>query len=278
MNREAQSVVVVLLGGLLLSVTASGRFTSYVKPGFEPLLWIAGVVLVLVGLLSLILMVRDDRRRALAGEHGDEHLHEPGHEGHDHDRSKSPWLILAPVIVLLVMAPPALGADSLARNSGSQAVAGLEPVDTSNSRNDGSGFAASAGAVGRDADGRPIMQFDPLAEGAPEVTFKEFILRALYDPEESVVTTPVTVTGFVGPPGESYDGGWTLARMSVACCAADASAIRLHVEGDAPGAPDTWVRAVVTAVPGTANRENEYVPTVTISEWTLVDQPADPYE
>ena len=42
MNKETQSIVVTLLGGLLVSITLSGRFTSYVRPGFAPLLLIGG--------------------------------------------------------------------------------------------------------------------------------------------------------------------------------------------------------------------------------------------
>ena len=53
MNTETQSIVVALLGGLLVSITLSGRFTSYVKPGFAPLLLIGGGILVAVGVGSL---------------------------------------------------------------------------------------------------------------------------------------------------------------------------------------------------------------------------------
>ena len=60
MNQETQSIVVALLGGLLLSITLSGRFTSYVRPGFKPLLLIGGGILVIVGVASLILAIRAD--------------------------------------------------------------------------------------------------------------------------------------------------------------------------------------------------------------------------
>ena len=63
MNKETQSIVVALLGGLLLSITLSGRFTSYVRPGFKPLLLIGGGILVAVGVLSLILAIMADVRR-----------------------------------------------------------------------------------------------------------------------------------------------------------------------------------------------------------------------
>jgi len=70
MNTETQSIVVALLGGLLVSITLSGRFTSYVKPGFAPLLLIGGGILVAVGVGSLILAItadgKADRTRKLA--------------------------------------------------------------------------------------------------------------------------------------------------------------------------------------------------------------------
>ena len=48
--------------------------------------------------------------------------------GHDHATSKAPWLILLPVLVLLLVAPPALGADAVARNASSQGLAGYDVV------------------------------------------------------------------------------------------------------------------------------------------------------
>ena len=76
MNKETQSIVVALLGGLLLSITLSGRFTSYVRPGFKPLLLIGGGILVAVGVLSLVLAimadVKADRARKQARSWRDE--------------------------------------------------------------------------------------------------------------------------------------------------------------------------------------------------------------
>ena len=62
-NKETQSIVVAWLGGLLISITLSHRFTSYVRPGFAPLLLIGGGILVLVGVVSLVLASCADARK-----------------------------------------------------------------------------------------------------------------------------------------------------------------------------------------------------------------------
>ena len=71
MNKETQSVLVGLLGGLLIGITVSGRFTSYVKPGFGPLLLTAGIILVVVAALSLVQVIRSGLRPVPCGRSGD---------------------------------------------------------------------------------------------------------------------------------------------------------------------------------------------------------------
>lgn len=304
MNKETQAIVVSLLGGLLLSITLSGRFTSYVRPGFKPLLLIGGGILLVVGVLTLILALRADikadraGKRALAAaggpsspaiahSHGADDATADSH-GHDHANSRAPWLILLPVLVLLLVAPPALGADAVARNASSQALAGqvaLAPVAPDPTSKDGAGgvsggykFNDGSGSA-TDASGSRRTEHFPALQGTdPSLTIKEFVLRALYDADNSVQGVPVTVTGFVAPPGAGYTDGYTIARMVISCCAADANPMQLHIAGDAPFPSDTWVNAVVTVVPNTATMDNGYVPIVTLTSATPVDQPDDPYE
>jgi uncharacterized repeat protein (TIGR03943 family) len=122
------------------------------------------------------------------------------------------------------------------------------------------------------------MHFPALEGTNPSVTIKDFVLRALYDADNSVQDTPVTVTGFIAPAGEGYTDGYTIARMVISCCAADANPMQLHVAGDPPFPDNTWVDAVVTVVADTATLDNGYVPTVTLTTATTVGQPDDPYE
>jgi uncharacterized repeat protein (TIGR03943 family) len=294
MNKETQSIVVALLGGLLLSITLSGRFTSYVRPGFKPLLLIGGGILVIVGVASLILAIRADMaaersRKAAAAAGGpavgpgtDDEVPAGAH-GHDHATSKAPWLILLPVLVLLLVAPPALGADAVARNASSQGLAGYDVVaqEPAAGSKDGAGgykFNDGSGSATDSKGSRRTMHFPALVGTDPSITIKEFVLRALYDADNSVQDTAVTVTGFIAPAGDGYSGGYTVARMVISCCAADANPMQLHIAGDAPLPSNTWVNAVVTVVPDTANLDNGYVPTVTLTSMTTTNQPDDPYE
>ena len=294
MNRAAQSMIAMVLGGALLGVTLTGRFTSYVRPGLGPLLLIAGAVLVLVGLLSLVEVAVQARRAHQAAAASSDDAH-----GHDHGRSRAPWLILAPIFVLLLVAPPALGAEAVTHNAGSQAVNGIDGVQKAVSDagygagsptttpdksgagggyafNDGSGSGEGAAAF---AQKRPTRSFPALPSGKdPQIALYDFIQRALYDADSSVVNTPVTVTAFVAPAGDGFSGGYTLARLKVSCCAADATPLQVHVDGSVPLPVNTWVTAVVTAQDGSASAENDYVPTVNVTTLTTMDQPSDPYE
>ncbi len=316
MNKTTQSVLIALLGGLMISITVSGRYTSYVKPSYGPLLIISGIILILVGVLSIIVGIRSDLLADRAREtelvaaggapgasaaHGqEEHPQHEGHRegggeddahGHSHDRSRAPWLIMAPILVLLLLAPPALGADAVARNAGSQALIGLNgvaPVSGAGADvgaggsaggyapNDGSGHGMGTKAFAKQ---RPTMSFPALPNGKdPTLTIKDFVMRALYDGGNSVSDNDITVIGFIAPAGDGYSSGYSLARMTISCCAADASPMRLHVAGTAKFPSNTWVTAVVSAQTGSAGADNDYVPTVDLTSMTQIAQPSDPYE
>lgn len=277
MNKETQSILTTMLGGLLISITLSGLFTSYVKPGFKPVLLAAGIILVLVGLLTLLVTIRDEVRlgkaKALkaeqitAEEPGAAHSgaahsavpdssHSDGH-GHDHGRSKAPWLMMVPVLVLLLVAPPALGADSVERAT----------VCSPNNGGDGQTYAS------RRTDASPPL---PLGDPA-ELTMSQFINRALYDSSYSVVDNDVQVVGFI-VPSKCDDGGYSLVRLAISCCAADAFTLRVHIEGAPPLPANAWVKAVVRAVKDTGDEGNNYLPTATMISYQQIPVPDNPYE
>lgn len=275
MDRLTQSILLVLIGGVLTVLELSGRFMLYVKAGIGPLLLAGGIVLVVVGVASTTLAMRDRIRQARASAaEADAHDVPLGDgppddlgDAHDGERTWAAWLLLLPVLAVLLL-PPALGADAVARDAGSQALSGPPPEAR----------PATEGSAGTGADDGFVIHFPPLAAGKnPAVPLKEFVQRALYAPD-SLVDTPVTVTGFVARAAYGYSGGYSLARMIISCCAADARAMQIQIEGSPPFPENTWVTAVVTVQPGSGTLANGYVPTATVASIAQVEEPADPYE
>jgi uncharacterized repeat protein (TIGR03943 family) len=231
-RRETQHVLLVILGGAMIRLAAGDVFLRYVRPGHRWLLLGAGAVIVA---LAAVAYVRDLRTPVAAG-HGD--------HGHGVGRH-TPWLLLAPVLVMALVAPPALGADAVVRA--------------------GSGNAVQA------ADLLPPL---PPGDGVP-LTLGEFVQRAVWDTGRSLDDREVTLTGFVVRRGAAVD----LARMTIVCCAADARANRVRLVGDLGDlAPDTWLQVRGTLQPGSGSAATRYVPAMTVRSVEVVPEPPDPYE
>lgn len=227
MRRDTQHVLLVLLGGALLRIAADDTYLRYVRPGHRWLLIGAGAVMVV---LAVVALVRDRRGTPDAD--------------HDHGGRHVPWLLLAPVLVIALVAPPALGADAVSR-------------------------AGARNAVVQDGD-----VFPPIADGAA-LTVAEFVQRAAWDRTGSLDGRTVELTGFVVRRGAAVE----LARLTIACCAADARPNRVRLVGDlGDPPPDTWLRISGTVQPGSATAATGYVPAMTVSGAEVVDAPPDPYE
>lgn len=167
------------------------------------------------------------------------------HHGHHHP-ARSAWLLLLPVLAVFLVAPPALGADSVARTE------------------------ARAPAPASAA-------FPPLPGGAVvPLSLTEFVTRAGWDSGGSLNGKTVQLTGFV----THAHGSILLARMVITCCAADAYPLTVRLTGPAtPAYPDdTWLRVTGQAVPGTASSANRYTPDLTVTAVDRITQPPDPYE
>ncbi|WP_024875737.1 TIGR03943 family putative permease subunit [Saccharomonospora piscinae] len=254
MRRETQNLLLVLLGGALLKIALTGDYLRYVKPSHQP--WLFGAAAVMLG-LGLVAIGRDIvRTRAHApasgdGPHGEHHEHHDHHE-HSHD-ARPAWLLLLPVLAVFLVAPPALGADSVRRD-------------------------AEAGVVqgGRE----PASPFPPLPPGeVVPLSVTEFVTRAGWDSAHSLAGRTVSLTGFV----VHGEGGTMLARLVIGCCAADASAVRVRLVGPAAAElrdtpDDTWLTVTGTVVPGTATADTGYRPHLTVRTAREVAAPADPYE
>jgi len=235
MRRETQNILLVLLGGALMKMAFTGTFLRYVKPSHKWLLIAAGAIMVGLALVSI---GRDLVRNARQ-------------EGSHHHGTTSAWLLLLPVLAVFLVAPPALGADSVQRSA---------TTNRSAATSDGSAL------------------FPPLQAGdVIDMPLSDFASRAAWDTGNSLNDRSVRLTGFV-----VHDGKATyVARLAIACCAADAFPIKVKLD-DSPDATalkdDTWIETVVTVKPGTATRANDFVPSATVSGIQKINQPEDPYE
>jgi uncharacterized repeat protein (TIGR03943 family) len=95
----AGGTISMLVGAVVLRLTFTDTYRRYVRPEMGKWLLIAGVVIFVIGLVTLVQALRDAEP-------------EEAH-GHDHEHSHSVgvgWLLLAPIAALLLVAPPTLGA------------------------------------------------------------------------------------------------------------------------------------------------------------------------
>jgi uncharacterized repeat protein (TIGR03943 family) len=264
MNRLSQSLVLALLGGAVLRISAfSTTYLNYVKPGFRPFLIGAGAVLLILGVTGLVQAWRaqEDHRGGPEHGHGPEHEGEgegeggngdeagTGH-GHGHGGPRVAWLMCLPVFAIFLIAPPALGSFAAARSD-----------DTPRPRS------------------QALSAFTPLTgDGPVDMKIGEFIGRAWDDEKKSLTGRQVRLTGFAVP--SKKQGQWYLTRMQLACCAADAFPLKVAIKGVPEPPADTWVEVTGTWIPPTFEKMPNGVvhPELSATDLVRIDAPAEPYE
>jgi uncharacterized repeat protein (TIGR03943 family) len=240
-DRRTQAAMLALVGAAAIWLGLTDAALAYVRGALRPPLVASGVVLLVLAGAAL------GHREPGPGGHG---------QAHGHGAPRSGWLLALPVLVLLLVAPPALGSFAAGRQAGMASAAGGDP-----------------GGV-----------FPPLAEpvgGAVPLPVSEFVTRALYDKDRTLAGARVRLLGFAAP-GNGKGGGYLLTRFNLFCCAADGQAYQLEVRGDrAPRQPDQWLvvegrwlpQRVYDGIAPSGVR-----PALLADSVTPVRPPADPYE
>jgi uncharacterized repeat protein (TIGR03943 family) len=258
-NREAQALVMTLLGGAILRISIDDTYLRYVKSGLQPFLIASALVMIVLGVLSAWFDARrpdEDQHKQLPADESAsfatddsrvEHGHADGHDGHSHGpiTTRTGWLLLLPVFAIFLIAPPALGAFTAERG----------------------GFV-----------GQPQSSYEPLRPGDPvEIPVYEYVGRAIWDGGLSLTDRRIALTGFAVARD---DGGWDLARLSLSCCAADALVSRVRVVGDnvQPLPSDTWVRVIGRWTPGGDVKDPRAIPWFEVESIEEIEVPRETYE
>ncbi|WP_433179385.1 TIGR03943 family putative permease subunit [Actinoallomurus sp. CA-150999] len=103
MTEDARATTVLLVGAMMVRLALSGAYAKYIRTGMGDVLLIAGILLVVLGLIGVARSLGFGRRT------GDAH-------GHDHG-DRAGWLLLGPVLALLLVTPPALGSFGVGRSA-----------------------------------------------------------------------------------------------------------------------------------------------------------------
>jgi uncharacterized repeat protein (TIGR03943 family) len=153
----AGGTISLLVGAVVLRLTVTDTYRRYVRPEMGRWLLIAGIVIIVLGVVTLVQALRRARPPEAHG-HDDEHAHGLG----------VGWLLLAPIAALLLVAPPTLGAY------------GVERAGTVNIR-----------------PGPAIFDRLTPGEGPKSMTLLEFVERGFEHGGASFNDVPVRLTGFV---------------------------------------------------------------------------------
>lgn len=219
---------------------ASGNLTNYINERFSWLSYVAVVLFLLLGAASAYELWRN---------RGHQHEH---HHDHDDEHSHTPlsWPVLAVVAIPLL-----LGTLIPSRPLGSAAVDGNISLNAASMTN------------------ATTFTSDPLKWNVLDW------LRAFNNADDvsSFNGKQADVVGFVYRELKLEKNQMMVARFTVSCCVADASAIGLPVVWDkaADFAPDTWVQVKGKFQVGEFRGDS--VPILVAESVTPVDQPEHPY-
>lgn len=250
--------MLIFLGTALTRVSLTDLYLRYVKQAMQPFLLATGILLFVLGLWALWDLLREGRSETASDSVAAVDVGAEAHDGHDHGGMRIAWLLMLPVLSILLIAPPALGAFTAERENSTVAAPGTD------------------------------FGFDPLPATDPVVlTLNDYAIRAVWDTPGALAGRTFEMVGFVTPipaaklPADTPAGepvNWWLTRLSLACCAADANATKIVAVGGEELPANTWVRVTGRWIPGGGTENPTATPWIQLETIEQIAQPKDPYE
>ncbi len=252
-----QSILLLLLGLYFLQNLLTGRVYFYINERFGWLSGIAAAIFVALGVVGVADLLR---ARRVAHAHGDEehdgpaHHHEHTHADHQHGAGPS-WAVL-----LIIALPLALGVLAPAKPLGASAV-GSSGVSTSFSTVQGSGTTTRFNVSPTE---RNILDWVRVFNSTANV--------------DEFSGQQADLVGFVYRDIRFNDEThFMVARFTVSCCVADASAIGVIVQSPdgTKLAQDSWVH--VKGKFQVKDFDGQRTPILLADSVELTNQPEHPY-
>lgn len=225
------------LGVYFVYIIASGNLSNYINERFGWLSYLAAALFLVLGVFSGLQTVR-------ARQH---HHAEHDHHDHDHDHGTLSWSTIA-----IVALPLALGTLIPSRPLGAEAVDGS--VSTS-------AAATSITTFTRNPLERNVLDWLRVFSATEDYT--------------QLNGQPADVIGFVYSEPTFGENQFMVARFTVSCCVADASAIGVPVQWAETLPQGEWVRVQGTMQVG--EFRGDTLPILHAASVEVVEQPAHPY-
>ncbi|MCC7451876.1 MAG: TIGR03943 family protein [Anaerolineae bacterium] len=254
-RRWIQAVILLGLGLYFLDNMLSGRVYYYINQRFGWLTWLATFTFLVLGVMNLVDLIREQRSQSHEHDHEEHDAHDH-HPHHDHAHGSAPsWVRLGIVGVPLI-----LGVLVPAKPLGAAAV-GSNGVSTTFSSLPGTGSSTQFTVAPTE---RNVLDWVRDFNGSGNV--------------DEFNGQQADLVGFVYRDIRFKDANqFMVARFTVSCCVADASAIGVIVQSpqSASLSQDSWVR-----VKGTFQSQDfggQRTPILVAESVQPTDQPEHPY-
>jgi uncharacterized repeat protein (TIGR03943 family) len=239
-NREAQGVVLFLVGAAVLWASLTDLYLRYVRAGLRPILIAAGAVLIIAAIATFWYELRASPRPAQTDAHD-------AHDAHAHREPRVAWLLVLPLFALILVAPPALGS-----------------------------YAADRAGTAL----QQPLGFPPLPAGDPlRIGLHDYAARAVYDHGRSLGTRSIEIVGFitVSRTGRTY---LTRMVFNCCAADAQPVKVGLAGQVPADLRADTWfnVTGTYTAQQVKDEVNGGPIPYIEISQARRIPPPRDQYE